>query len=136
MQKPAFEKGYYRDHPCTESFTCKVCGKLCTPQGASSSHRDHCPVCLSSLHLDCVPGDRDSGCGGIMEPIAVWVRRGGEWAIVHRCKRCGALNSNRVAADDSPLKLMSIALRPLAEPPFPLEYIRELTSLMNGEASE
>ena len=26
-----------------------------------------------------------------MEPIAVWVRRGGEWAVIHRCRRCGAL---------------------------------------------
>ena len=36
-----------------------------------------------------------------MEPIAVWVRKGGEWAIIHRCKRCGALSSNRMAADDN-----------------------------------
>lgn len=56
-----------------------------------------------------------------MEPISVWVRNGGEWAIVHRCKRCGHLSSNRIAADDNPVKLMSIAVKPLAEPPFPLE---------------
>ena len=53
-------------------------------------------------------------CGGIMEPVAVWVRKGGEWAIIHRCKRCGKLSSNRVAADDNPMKLMSIAMRPCA----------------------
>lgn len=47
-----------------------------------------------------------------MEPVAVWVRKGGEWAIIHRCKRCGALSSNRVAADDNPMKLMSIAMKP------------------------
>ena len=47
-------------------------------------------------------------CGGIMEPVAVWVRKGGEWAIIHRCKRCGKLSSNRVAADDNPMKLMSL----------------------------
>lgn len=46
------------------------------------------PNCLGSLHVDIKPGDRASDCGGIMEPIAVWVRRDGEWAIVHRCKRC------------------------------------------------
>ena len=64
-----------------------------------------------------------------MEPAAVWVRKGGEWAIIHRCRRCGALSSNRIAADDNPMKLMSIALKPLANPPFPLERIRELAGL-------
>ena len=61
------------------------------------------------------------------------MRRGGEWAIIHRCKRCGALSSNRVAADDNPIKLMSIAMRPIAEPPFPLERIQEMADMMGGE---
>ena len=90
------------------------------------------PNCLSSLHVDIEPGDRESDCGGVMEPVAVWVRKGGEWAIVHRCRRCGGLSSNRVAADDNPMKLMSIAMKPLCEPPFPLERIREMTDLMGG----
>ena len=55
-------------------------------------------------------------CVGIMEPVAVWVRKGGEWAIIHRCKRCGKLSSNRVAADDNPMKLMSIAISGPAAP--------------------
>ena len=110
-------------------------GGLCTPESAGSDHRNHCPNCLSSLHVDIEPGDRASDCGGIMEPVAVWVRRGGEWAIIHRCKRCGALSSNRVAADDNPMKLMSIAMKPLCEPPFPLERIEEMTALMGGDGS-
>ena len=97
-KRKTFEKGYYKTHPCNDTFTCKV-------------------------------------CGGIMEPVAVWVRRGGEWAIIHRCKRCGTLSSNRVAADDNPMKLMSIAMRPLSAPPFPLERIEEMTALMGGEGS-
>ena len=72
-------------------------------------------------------------CGGIMEPVAVWVRKGGEWAIIHRCKRCGKLSSNRVAADDNPMKLMSIAMKPLCSPPFPLDYLEEMTALMGGD---
>lgn len=129
-----YEKGYFKTHPCDDSFTCKVCGWLVTPEGAGSAHRNHCPHCLSSLHVDVEPGDRECGCGGIMEPVAVWVRKGGEWAIVHRCKRCGALSSNRVAADDNPVKLMGIALKPLCEPPFPVERIQELTELlMSGQ---
>ena len=127
------EKSDYRTRPCGDAFTCKACGRLVTPENAGSRHRNHCPNCLSSLHLDTEPGDRAAGCGGIMEPVAVWVRRGGEWAVIHRCRRCGALRSNRVAADDNPMKLMSIAMRPLCQPPFPLERIEEMTALMGGE---
>ena len=50
-----------------------------------------------------------------MEPIGVWVRSDGEWAIVHRCKHCGKLSSNRIAADDNPMKLMALAIRPFVE---------------------
>ncbi|MCI8914109.1 MAG: RNHCP domain-containing protein [Lawsonibacter sp.] len=85
--------------------------------------------------LDEEPGDRASDCGGIMEPIGVWVRKGGEWAVIHRCRRCGKLDSNRIAADDNPMKLMSIALKPLTLPPFPLEHIEKLTALMGGSGS-
>ena len=63
----------------------------------------------------------------------MWVRKNGEWAVVHRCRRCGKLSSNRVAADDNPIKLMSIAMRPVAQPPFPLEKLEEMTALMAGD---
>ena len=132
-KRKTFEKGYYKTHACNDTFTCKVCGRVCTPQNAGSDHRNHCPNCLSSLHVDEEPGDRASDCGGIMEPVAVWVRKGGEWAIIHRCKRCGKLSSNRVAADDNPMKLMSIAMKPLCSPPFPLDYLEEMTALMGGD---
>lgn len=128
-----FEKDYYKTHACHDSFICKTCGRPIMAAGAGSSHRNHCPNCLHSLHVDEEPGDRAADCGGIMEPIGVWVRKGGEWALIHRCRRCGKLSSNRVAADDNPMKLMSIAMRPLSQPPFPLERIRELTDLMDGD---
>lgn len=121
-----FEKGYYKNHACNETFTCKHCGREVVPEGAGSDHRNHCPNCLHSLHVDNEPGDRESDCGGKMEPIAVWVRNNGEWAIIHRCKSCGALSSNRVAADDNPMKLMSIAMRPIGNPPFPIERLDDL----------
>jgi ribosome biogenesis GTPase len=70
--------------------------------------------------LDDEPGDRASLCRGVMDPIGVWVRKNGEWAVIHRCRSCGALSSNRIAADDNPTLLMSIAVKPLAMPPFPL----------------
>lgn len=135
-KRKQYEKGYYKTNPCSDSFICKVCGWLVTPEGASSSHCNHCPNCLSSLHVDIEPGDRESDCGGVMEPVAVWVRKGGEWAVIHRCKRCGTLSSNRVAADDNPVRLMGVALKPLCEPPFPVERIRELTESLLGEQTK
>ncbi len=134
-KKRSFEKGYYKTLPCDETFTCKVCGRLVVPNGAGSDHRNHCPNCLSSRHLDNEPGDRAADCGGVMEPIAVWVRKNGEWAIIHRCRICGALSSNRIAADDNPIKLMSLAMKPVARPSFPLEKIEEMTALMGGEGT-
>lgn len=129
----SYTKGYYKNHPCKETFVCKNCGRTVVPDGAGSGHRNHCPNCLYSQHLDHEPGDRQADCGGSMEPIAVWVRKNGEWAIIHRCKICGALSSNRIAADDNPMKLISLAMKPVSSPPFPLDRIEEMTKLMGGE---
>lgn len=74
-KRKQFQKGYYKTHGCSDIFTCKVCGRQVVPEGAGSSHRNHCPNCLSSLHVDIEPGDRESDCGGIMEPVSVWVRK-------------------------------------------------------------
>ena len=107
------------EHP----FTCHACGCVVPPEGGGTHHRNHCPRCLHSVHVDNQPGDRAARCGGDMEPVSAWVRRGGEWAIIHRCRKCGVFHSNRIAADDDPLQLMSLAVRPLAQPPFPLERL-------------
>ncbi len=127
---PAEARQTYFNRPCNDSFTCKACGKTVTPQGAGSDHRNHCPACLCSLHVDEKPGDRASACGGVMEPIAVWVKDGGEWALVHRCRKCGKLDTNRIAADDHPMKLVSLALKPLANPPFPLEHLDRMMEMV------
>ena len=131
----SYTKGYYKDYPCSDTFECKHCGRTVVPEGAGSDHRNHCPYCLFSQHLDITPGDQEADCGGVMEPIAVWVRKNGEWAIIHRCKVCGALSSNRIAADDNPMKLMSLAMKPVSSPPFPLERIEEMTRLMGGDGA-
>ena len=132
-KRKRYDSGYDQHHACEESFTCKYCGRLVVSAGAGSEHRNHCPYCLTSLHLDDEPGDRAAGCGGLMEPVSVWVRKNGEWALIHRCRRCGVMSSNRIAADDNPLKLMSIALKPLAEPPFPVERLRELDAALSAD---
>lgn len=58
-----------------------------------------------------------------MEPVAVWIRHGGEGALIHRWQQCGVFRSNRIAGDDNELALMSLAVRPLALPPFPLDRL-------------
>jgi hypothetical protein len=104
-------------------FVCAQCGQKVSTNGAQVKHRNHCPRCLWSRHLDVNAGDRQSSCGGMMEPIAISVRGNGEWSIVHRCRRCGALDVNTIAGDDNELALMSLAVRPLAQPPFPIHVL-------------
>ena len=67
-KRKTFEKGYYKTHPCRDTFTCKVCGRPVSPDTAGSAHRNHCPNCLTSLHVDEEPGDRAADCGGLMDP--------------------------------------------------------------------
>jgi len=61
-----------------------------------------------------------------MEPIAITVRGSGEWVLVHRCSGCHELHLNRSSGDDNPLALLRVAGMPLAQPPFPLEWIGQL----------
>ncbi len=105
----------------TDGFTCSHCGQHVPWNGGGTRHRNHCPHCLHSIHLDTVPGDRAADCGGIMEPLAIWSREEGEWALIHRCIVCGTLSSNRIAADDSAPLLVQVAQRPLLNPPFPID---------------
>ena len=128
-----YDKNYYKKNPCTDSFTCWNCGWPIVSNGAGSNHRNHCPNCLCSLHVDETPGDRASNCGGIMEPIGVWVRSDGEWAIVHRCKHCGKLSSNRIAADDNPMKLMALAMKPVVNDFLDKDRLKEMLSSMQSQ---
>ena len=102
------------------AFRCTNCSRLVSGSAPGTANRNHCPYCLWSLHVDGESGDRTSDCRGAMEPVAVWVKRNGEWALVHRCQRCGHLQSNRIAGDDSPIALVSLAMRPIVLPAFPL----------------
>lgn len=78
-----------------EGFTCLACGKNVLPLGYTS--RNHCPFCLSSLHIDVNPGDRANGCGGILRPIRAIPDPRKGYIIVHRCQRCGAVVRNKAA---------------------------------------
>jgi RNHCP domain len=105
------------------TFRCRNCGLDVAMQAPGTAHRNHCPHCLWSRHVDDVPGDRAAGCDAAMEPVGISSRRDGEWAVVHSCRGCRTVHLNRIAGDDNPLMLMQLAVRPLATPPFPLDRL-------------
>jgi hypothetical protein len=110
-----------------QNFRCTHCRQDIPSDAPGTKHRNHCPLCLWSKHLDeDDPGDRLSECQASMEPIAIAVRKDGEWVIIHRCNGCGELKSNRTAGDDNPLLLVHLAVRPLARPPFPLHLVTSI----------
>ncbi|HUX21461.1 MAG TPA: RNHCP domain-containing protein [Spirochaetia bacterium] len=109
--------------PNNESFICAHCGATVSPPEAGSEQRNHCPRCLWSLHVDLRTGDRHSACKGQMEPVGVWTKEKGEWALIHRCITCGFLRANRIACDDDELRLFALAARPLTRLPFPFRII-------------
>lgn len=108
---------YMENH---SDFTCKHCGYIVTMLKAASGviNRNHCPYCLYSRHVDLFkPGDRLCACKGLMAPVGLTakqsrdkysVKQPGEVMLLHRCTQCARLSINRIAADDDPVKLMSV----------------------------
>lgn len=92
-----------------EEFVCTVC-EAHVPK-ASSSCRDHCTACLSSLHVDDrVPGDRASACGGVFVPEYAVMHQKKGIMIHYRCARCNRLHQNRAAEDDDQEVLAGLLL--------------------------
>ena len=80
-------------------------------------------------------GDRRSGCRGIMVPIGIWVSGKKEWSIIHRCRKCGFIQTNCIAGDDNEMQLFSLTARPITQLPFPADMALEKIKKqpMNGE---
>lgn len=87
-------------------FICLNCGKEVLPLGYTS--RNHCPHCLSSLHVDVFPGDRANECRGLMEAVAVELSAKKGFVISHRCTKCGFVGKNKAADDDDRDKLIEL----------------------------
>lgn len=91
-----------------EGFTCENCGEV-VPK-ANKTCRNHCTKCLVSLHVDDkVPGDRKSGCLGLMIPKFIDLNRKKGYIIIHKCKKCGKISRNKVADDDDMDKVIEIS---------------------------
>jgi hypothetical protein len=102
-------RSHIRSRTPSSSVWCIHCLYPVPNRAQGTRHRNHCPHCLWSRHMDLHPGDRRCLCRGAMEPISIWFRSDGEGAIIHRCTRCGELSSNRLAGDDNPAALCRLA---------------------------
>ncbi|MCF7847053.1 MAG: RNHCP domain-containing protein [Candidatus Gracilibacteria bacterium] len=89
-----------------EEFVCTVCGHHNPP--APKTCRNHCRKCLHSLHVDISPGDRASGCGGILRPVSVETRSGEMVSIRFHCEKCGHTGKNKIAEDDDRAVLLKL----------------------------
>lgn len=84
------------------SFRCTNCGELIPGNASGSDHRNHCPACLYSKHVDAAVGNRlGSSCNGRMMPVALRISEKGDIQIQHRCLRCSKEGWNRISADDN-----------------------------------
>ena len=79
-------------------FICQNCGAEVPPLSYSS--RDHCNICLCSLHVDENPGDRNNGCGGLLIPVSSEPDAKKGFIINYKCKKCGRRVRCRAASDD------------------------------------
>jgi hypothetical protein len=89
-----------RRNPVDAAFRCTHCRRMVLPLPQGGHHRNHCPFCLHSRHVDVQTGDRMSQCGATMAPTGAFQRPDGEHVIVHRCLGCGFERFNRIGADD------------------------------------
>ena len=60
-----------------------------------------------------------------MEPIGIWIRQDGEWSLIHRCFKCGAMKTNRIGGDDDEVALFALAAKPITNMPFPSRIVFE-----------
>lgn len=86
-----------------ENFICENCQREVIGNGFTN----HCPNCLFSKHVDINPGDRDSDCLGIMEPIKYFKKNGKEF-IQHKCLKCGHLKPNQISEEDNYEEILNI----------------------------
>lgn len=94
------------------SFSCIHCHKEVSEKALGTQHRNHCPYCLWSQHLDNLPGDRSADCGGAMRPLGLSFKNDGgqigELMVVHKCQKCGVESKNRLAGDDEASAIVGV----------------------------
>ncbi len=102
-----------RSHQREEAgFRCTHCHQSVSSATDRSGvrHRNHCPYCLWSRHMDLKrAGDRSCECKARMKPVGLTLKKthkkynqdqSGELMLIHLCVHCGKISINRIAADD------------------------------------
>lgn len=111
-----YERSQPRRHRHTRSteevFKCQNCRRFIGPLPYGGHHRNHCPFCLYSRHVDEQKGDRLNECSARMQPIGYFQRGNGEYVLVHRCLGCDFERFNRIAADDNFDLVLSLPVLP------------------------
>ncbi|MBQ4084638.1 MAG: RNHCP domain-containing protein [Alphaproteobacteria bacterium] len=94
----------------TEDFICEVCGTTVHGDG----YTNHCPVCLTSKHVDNQPGDRLATCHGMMHATTLEVK-GDSYILTHVCEKCNHTRKNKSAPKDSFKALLALSEGKLTE---------------------
>ena len=94
-----------------QKLKCRNCNKTFSPVAPGTKHRNHCPHCLASIHVDLDTGDRKSKCRGIMIAIGKFERENNEEILIHKCQKCGKISHNRVAGDDNETQVASLPIQ-------------------------
>ena len=84
-----------------EEFTCEYCHKHVTK--LKTGCRNHCPHCLSSKHVDVMPGDRACECHGQLQAYDYDLTSNKGLVLLFKCRRCGEERRNKAALDDMQL---------------------------------
>ncbi|MDO8570530.1 MAG: RNHCP domain-containing protein [Candidatus Daviesbacteria bacterium] len=93
--------------------------KCFEPKVKYFGHRNHCPFCLYSKHVDLdISGDRKAECHNLMEPIGLTFKKEGfdkygkekqgEIMIIHFCPKDQKISINRIAGDDDPKIILKV----------------------------
>jgi hypothetical protein len=94
-----------------EGFKCANCGEENPP--SDQTCRNHCRKCLFSLHVDKdIPGDRESTCKSLMEPIGLDQNSKKGFIVFHKCQKCGKIIKNKVSSDDNAEEITKLSQKP------------------------
>ena len=109
------------------AFRCIHCKSDVPTSAPGTAHRNHCPLCLWSRHVDESIGDRRSKCLSSMKPMGlVFKNIGAELMVVHKCLGCGKISKNRIAADDNSYILLTLIRQSLNISPDERETLRKM----------
>jgi len=109
-----------KDKEQNQEFICSHCErKVFYNRSIGTKHRNHCPYCLWSKHVDLdESGDRKSACQDEMEPISLTFKqegitkygkaKQGELMLIHQCLKCNKISINRLAADDNSQVILEV----------------------------